>query len=328
MQELEILVLEDSEEAHEKLSILLRNKEETEMIQTERFVVQMLNHDTEAAHKCLFNVLFHRPELRELVAQRYSKKSNLIWLKVLFLVSIEHSNLLIQKGIFDDLNDYKWNEDLLKCVYNLTRVRPEQKVFVKLIEMIKSGSNVEHCVNSLLYMNIEEFDDENLVRAIISFVFEELDNEQVSRIESSLMFLDRLAHSHEAYRKILRKQFLPTKKPDNIKYLINQLTSSNTNIRKITSDFLFTLCKENSARFIFHVGYGNAAGLLLERNLFQSSSQVEGFSSDEEAARLHVEPVEVVEMTEEEKIKENERLLDLFERLEKTGVVQIQRKQE
>lgn len=51
--------------------------------------------------------------------------------------------------------------------------------------------------------------------------------------------------------------------------LIKLLTSPNDNVRQSVSTLLFTLANENAARFVRRVGFGNAAGFLQGRGIFQ-----------------------------------------------------------
>ena len=75
------------------------------------------------------------------------------------------------------------------------------------------------------------------------------------------------------------------------------------------------------------VGFANAAGLLHGRGLGPSPSSeppLEPFSDDEEEDEGAKEAKkEEAPMTEEEKEKEAERLAELFEKLNKTGIIQV-----
>lgn len=104
-------------------------------------------------------------------------------------------------------------------------------------------------------------------------------------------------------------------------------------------------------RLVFHLGYGNAAGFLFTNNLLgQMQQAIQNFSSshmnedqddlssDEEAMcderSRGINPVTGIpfaqntasdEMTEEEKEAEAERLIQLFDRIERTGVMKVYR---
>eukprot|EP00729_Bicosta_minor_P003843 gene3843-20791_t len=51
--------------------------------------------------------------------------------------------------------------------------------------------------------------------------------------------------------------------------LINLLTSANGNVREAVTSLLFVLTNQNTARFVRRVGFGNAAGFLQSRGIFQ-----------------------------------------------------------
>ena len=67
--------------------------------------------------------------------------------------------------------------------------------------------------------------------------------------------------------------------------LVRHMTASAFGIEDIVSDFLFVLCKESVRRFIKHVGYGHAAGLLMARGLLGggASPNVDSYSPDEDS---------------------------------------------
>lgn len=65
-------------------------------------------------------------------------------------------------------------------------------------------------------------------------------------------------------------------------YLCRLLTTPCTQVRDLTADFLFILCKENVQRMIKYTGYGNAAGLFATRGLMAGGNGETGFSSDSE----------------------------------------------
>ena len=67
--------------------------------------------------------------------------------------------------------------------------------------------------------------------------------------------------------------------------LIRHMTASSSGIEDVVSDFLFVLCKESVRRFIKHVGYGHAAGLLMSRGLLGggASPNVDSYSPDEDS---------------------------------------------
>lgn len=120
--------------------------------------------------------------------------------------------------------------------------------------------------------------------------------------------------------------------------LLNLSTSAQTPaLRDSIAAFMFELSSKDPATYVANVGYGYASGFLLSKNIAMPESALkdagEG-SSGRGAGGVPVnpitgqrldkeEPVEMPEMTQEEKEREAERLFVLFERLKKTGVVDV-----
>ena len=103
------------------------------------------------------------------------------------------------------------------------------------------------------------------------------------------------------------------------------------------------------SRMIYHIGYGNAAGFLYENNLLGKPENFlqepldcigaghrHHMSSDEDdiiennlngvnliTGEEHIDASIEDEMTEEEKIKETEKVLDAMEKLEKLGFIKV-----
>jgi hypothetical protein len=118
----------------------------------------------------------------------------------------------------------------------------------------------------------------------------------------------------------------------NSAFTTHQLRTPHPDLVLSTGDMLMALVKGNVARFIHGLGgYGRCAGYLHMRNIAVGKVVELGESSDEEYLREHGfnDPSlpspdgDSIGMTEEEKEQEAERLLDLFERLEKTGVFKL-----
>lgn len=110
--------------------------------------------------------------------------------------------------------------------------------------------------------------------------------------------------------------------------LIKALRHSDPDISLAAGDLLLALVDNSVKRLIYHTGYGNIAGYLFMRGLSGALDAGEYSHSENE-----LEGVDAVTgmkeikgglgMTEEEKNGEAARLMNLFERLERTGVVQI-----
>ncbi|KAL8695436.1 MAG: hypothetical protein Q9218_000014 [Villophora microphyllina] len=115
-------------------------------------------------------------------------------------------------------------------------------------------------------------------------------------------------------------------------------------LRESVSSLLFELSDKDATSFVRNVGYGFASGFLMTHDLPVPASATEGWSTGESAGDVgekltNVDGKEInpvtgqmremepgapdVEMTEEEKEREAERLFVLFERLKATGVVNV-----
>jgi hypothetical protein len=112
-------------------------------------------------------------------------------------------------------------------------------------------------------------------------------------------------------------------------------------LRENISSLLFELSDKDANKFVKNIGYGFAAGFLMNHNIEIPSSAAEA-SSISSGSDVHsgaaVNPVtgqrlsaeeqnhpteEVKDMTQDEKEREAERLFVLFERLKATGVVNV-----
>ena len=106
----------------------------------------------------------------------------------------------------------------------------------------------------------------------------------------------------------------------------------------MVAELLFVLCKENVGKLIKHTGYGNAAGLLARRGLMAGGKGAGDFSEDEESdteeylrERHKINPVigcveePVVSplegMSEEQKEYEAMQLVNLMDKMQRTGLI-------
>ncbi|KAF0534783.1 guanine nucleotide exchange factor [Gigaspora margarita] len=114
--------------------------------------------------------------------------------------------------------------------------------------------------------------------------------------------------------------------------LIRLMTSAMLpNLKDGVSELLYVICDQDVNLFIHHVGYGNAAGFLMNRNIMippLTSSSKQKVHSDKSinpitGQYLEDEAPSLSDMTDEEKEREAERLFVLFERLKKTGVMNV-----
>ncbi|CAO3662767.1 unnamed protein product [Umbelopsis ramanniana] len=158
-----------------------------------------------------------------------------------------------------------------------------------------------------------------------------------------LLVLRRAAAHDQSSREYIAKELLPREsdrtqpvnKGDHISaHLVRLMTSTALpHTKDSLCDLFYVLCDEDATKLSQKVGYGNAIGFLMNRNIplhpppsaqSDSSSQREvnpitGQFLDEED-----HGPSFADMTDEEKEREAERLFVLFERLKKTGVVDVE----
>ncbi|KAG6014719.1 hypothetical protein E4U54_004945 [Claviceps lovelessii] len=147
-------------------------------------------------------------------------------------------------------------------------------------------------------------------------------------------------------RQKMKDVLLPTEEDRQVvlghgESLPSKLLNNSTNptapaLRDAVSHLLFDLSDKDASTFVENVGYGFASGFLFQNNVPVPTSL--SSSLDQGAASRIRKPVNPItgqfldnekfangpEMTEEEKEREAERLFVLFERLKKTGVIDVQ----
>ncbi|KAF4450761.1 guanine nucleotide exchange factor synembryn [Fusarium austroafricanum] len=153
--------------------------------------------------------------------------------------------------------------------------------------------------------------------------------------------LIRTIHQHapDSSKKFIREKLLPTEadreevlgKGDSLpaKLLQNSTNPIADALRVMIQHLLFEMSDKDAHKFVENVGYGLASGFLFENNIPVpvSASEAKTHKPINPITGQFVDaekPVEEPEMTEEEKEREAERLFVLFERLKKTGIVDIQ----
>ncbi|KAF7725946.1 hypothetical protein EC973_009183 [Apophysomyces ossiformis] len=156
-----------------------------------------------------------------------------------------------------------------------------------------------------------------------------------------ILLLRNMAHELEGLRKGMAERLLPHKE-DRLQpvnkgkglpaCLIRLMTSATLmQTRDAVCEILYVLCDEDATTFTQTVGYGNAVGFLVNRGI--ALEPPEGLNEDAEEVNpitgqyLSAEQRDLpnlAEMTDEEKEREAERLFVLFERLKKTGIVDVE----
>ncbi|KPM43346.1 hypothetical protein AK830_g3184 [Neonectria ditissima] len=173
-------------------------------------------------------------------------------------------------------------------------------------------------------------------------------DDELDPVVTPLVNVIRIIHQQapEETKKHVRNLLLPTaedreKKLGEGTTLSARLLKNSTNpvapaFREAISHLLFDMSDRDASTFVENVGYGFASGFLFQNNLPIPASASEAFSTrnpsgDQKAINPITgqfvdaeKPVDVPEMTEEEKEREAERLFVLFERLKQTGIMDVQ----
>ncbi|XP_041795240.1 synembryn-A [Chelmon rostratus] len=212
------------------------------------------------------------------------------------------------------------------------------------------------CLDVLLMPKVQQGSIEYMgvnmdaVNMLLEFMEKRLDrgHKLKETLLPSLNLLTESARIHRETRKFLRSKVLPPlrdvkNRPEVGSALRNKLvrlmTHIDTDVKDCAAEFLFVLCKESVSRFIKYTGYGNAAGLLAARGLLRGGRDSGIYSEDEDSeteeyreAKAHINPITgVVEeeqpnpmegMTEEQKEYEAMKLVDMFDKLSRTSLIQ------
>ncbi|KAK6502873.1 hypothetical protein TWF481_007913 [Arthrobotrys musiformis] len=161
--------------------------------------------------------------------------------------------------------------------------------------------------------------------------------------------------SPEPVKSLLHQTLLPSEKerssplgsqnstslPARLLRLASSPTTTNTRI--ILQTLLFVISDEDAVKFVKNVGYGHASGYLMMRGIPIPSEALEEIAGDDSSGgKKRINPVTgqylddelkdieasglkgLEGMTDEEKEREAEKLFVLFERLNKTGVINVE----
>ncbi|KAK7420168.1 hypothetical protein QQZ08_010524 [Neonectria magnoliae] len=174
------------------------------------------------------------------------------------------------------------------------------------------------------------------------------DDNELEAVVTPVVSVIRNIHEHapESTKEHIRSLLLPTAEDrENIlgqgTTLSARLLKNSTNpvapaLREAISHLLFDMSDRDASKFVENVGYGFASGFLFQNNVPIPASASEAFSKGDPNGEqkpvnpvtgqfLDAEnPVDVPEMTQAEKEREAERLFVLFERLKKTGIIDVQ----
>ncbi|CAI2168710.1 5134_t:CDS:2, partial [Funneliformis geosporum] len=188
----------------------------------------------------------------------------------------------------------------------------------------------------------------DMLRSMIYTVVKNDHDEIISKNENNLdcfdeiitplvVLIKKLADEDDNAKILIGRELLPDnvdrskplEKGDNLtSRLIRLMTSVMLpHLKDNVSELLFSLCDQDANLFVHNVGYGNAVGFLMNRNIMippsttakyseKSINPITGQYYDNELPSLS-------NMTDEEKEREAEKLFVLFERLKKTGVMNV-----
>lgn len=159
-------------------------------------------------------------------------------------------------------------------------------------------------------------------------------------ISPVLLVLRTLAEGDPDLRKSIAKLLLPNGKDRCLPvhegfslpaYMIRLMTSTMMPLtRDGACETLYVLCDKDANKFTQEVGYGNAVGFLVNKGI-----AMEPPKGDEGDQKEFINPItgqyvssekvpDLKDMTDEEKEREAERLFVLFERLKKTGIIDVE----
>jgi hypothetical protein len=196
-------------------------------------------------------------------------------------------------------------------------------------DMEFEGKNMEAVTMILLFMN----------RRVTIYANRRSDS-NADQLYPVLLLLSLMAKSNKTIRHYCRLKILPPlneydllKMPQNGETIRNKLvalmTDVNLQLKRLSAQFLFILCKENISRLIKYTGYGNAAGLLAESglmlgkngdtNAYSSDSDIDSDSEDYKRLVDQINPIKgcidqgkedpVLGMSEEQKEYEAVKLV-------------------
>lgn len=236
-------------------------------------------------------------------------------------------------------------ENTLQCLYDAAMNLPTFCADSFILDGVP-----EPAAKALLSTTFDGF-DMSVVHFTVDFMDCKLQRKEVKTSMSVIGTLRNWSKGHRSIRRYLRSQILPpigrvTQRPDegdSVKSrLVQNMAASLFGVEDLISEFLFTLCKEKPPRFIKHVGYGHAAGLLMSRGLLgggdppNPSSYSDDSDSDTEEYKQCKESIDPItggprkkvsssfdKLSEHEKEEEIEKLEKALEKLNKGGVFEM-----
>ncbi|KAI8344103.1 guanine nucleotide exchange factor [Chlamydoabsidia padenii] len=165
-----------------------------------------------------------------------------------------------------------------------------------------------------------------------------------------ILVIRNLAHGDPNLRPLIANNLLPQQSDRMMPvnqgkglpaYLIRLMTSAMLpQTRDAVCETMFVLCDEDATRFTQKVGYGNAIGFLVNKGIAMEppqETQQDDNNGDTDNDNQQINPITgqyvsaerdqgpaLADMTDEEKEREAEKLFVLFERLKKTGIIDVE----
>ena len=221
-----------------------------------------------------------------------------------------------------------------------------------LVNLDLEDTKAKHFIQNPLFPKFDAKVNANRLIDILDRSVRHYDEEQLEQLANPLLSLLRKIYDFapENIRTHMRCLLLPSdaertqplgKSNTLSAYLLRLSTSAAApNLRETISNLLFELSNRDATSFVRNVGYGFASGFLMTHDLPVPENALEAWSTDSQSSLGHVEDpgekvtnvngVEInpvtgqrrdmepagleIEMTDEEKEREAERLFVLFER--------------
>ncbi|KAI1788919.1 guanine nucleotide exchange factor [Ganoderma leucocontextum] len=157
-----------------------------------------------------------------------------------------------------------------------------------------------------------------------------------------VVLLTKLCQADEGSRTRMRQWLLPEDldrtsplegRADLLGRLLRSLASvHHAKLKNATGEMLYAICDSDGSTLASYVGYGNVAGFLFNKGIMSAPPPPAGSSASAPTATadgvpinpitgVAEKPAPEIEMTDEEKEREAEKLFVLFDRLEKSGAI-------
>ena len=229
-------------------------------------------------------------------------------------------------------NYLKSNSNLsIRIAHNNKRFSRKSKRILNKEAASLTNKSDDHLISLLSLDEDFEFEGKNVeaVALILSFMsknvvgyLEKPCGPNADLLYPVLLLLSLMSKSNRVIRHYCRLKTLPPLRTKDViglpqqgitirNRLVRLMTDANVQLKRLSAQFLFILCKESVNRLIKYSGYGNAAGLLAEAGLMLSTyGDRDAYSSDSDESdtedykklATHINPITGrVELDESEK---------------------------